>query len=202
MLTRTILSSNGARWGLLVLIFWASLGNTSPQKNGNINSQTKTLEKQAASCLSPSFWLKDECWIILKEKQDCLVEPIIMELEDQPVYCPKSKIKKINNTATNAIDYAIKLKKLQSKDIKKEVQGVIAMGSYYLLGYKFDKNIILPGLNQEQRNAVLQNNKQCRIVFLDGLNESIQEQTYLKYKQALIDYASDFNQNLIKFCKI
>jgi len=205
MLIRTFLSSNTARWVILFLVFWANLANASPQKNSNVNTQTPILEKQATTCLSPSFWLKNNCWVILKEEEDCLVEPIIMELEDQPVYCPKSKIKKINKmTTTHANDeskhvtnYAIKLKKLQAKDIKEEVRGVIAMGSYYLLGYKSGNNFILPGLNQEQQ----QNNKQCKIVLLDELNEPTQEKTYLKYKQAVIDYASDFNHNLIKFCK-
>ncbi len=196
MLIRTILSITGARWILLFLIFWANLGSAFPQKNDNPTSQTQAMEKQATTCLSPGFWLKDNCWVILKEAEDCLVEPIIMELEDQPVYCPKSKIKKTNNTAANTTDYAIKLKKLQSKDIKEEVRGVIAMGSYYLLGYKSGNKLILPGLSQEQQ----QNNKQCRVVLLDDLNESTQEKTYIEYKQSLADYARYFNRNLINFC--
>ncbi len=186
-----------SKWVLLFLLFLTSLCHASPQANSNINSQTQALEKQTTTCLSPNFWLKNNCWVIVKEaEEDCLVEPIIMELEDQPVYCPKSKIKKIKNS--NTTDYAFKLKNLQSKDIKEEIQGVIAMGSYYLLGYKSGKKIMLPGLSQEQQK----NNKQCKIILLDDLDQSIKEKVYLKYKQSLIDYISDFNRYLIKFCKI
>lgn len=43
-------------------------------------------------CNPPGFWRNGECWVILQGDEDCIVQPIIVELEDQPVYCPKNKI--------------------------------------------------------------------------------------------------------------
>jgi len=54
-----------------------------------------TTFNKAEECPSSGFWSKKSCWVILKENEDCLVEPIIMQLEDQPVYCPREQIKQI-----------------------------------------------------------------------------------------------------------
>ena len=35
---------------------------------------------------------KGQCWTILKSNEDCLVQPIVVELEDQPLFCPRDKI--------------------------------------------------------------------------------------------------------------
>ncbi len=43
-------------------------------------------------CDSPSFMEKGQCWTILKSNEDCLVQPIVVELEDQPLFCPRDKI--------------------------------------------------------------------------------------------------------------
>jgi len=149
------------------------------------------LEKKIEDCPSPAFWLKNSCWVILDDHEDCLVKPIIMQLEDQPVYCPKEKIKKplINEK------YEKKLEKLMNKNIDEEIEGVIAMHSYYLLGYQAKNKNILPGLNKNQ-----QRNSQCRIVLLEDLDESEHGAAYIKFRQALIGYARQFNQSLIAYC--
>ena len=149
------------------------------------------LEKKAENCASPAFWLKDSCWVILNDHEDCLVKPIIMQLEDQPVYCPKEKIKK----PPTKDKYEKKLKKLMTKNLDEEIKGVIAMHSYYLLGYQTKNKSILPGLNNNQ-----QKNNQCRIVLLDDLDESDPGVAYIKFRQALLEYARQFNQSLIAYC--
>ena len=149
------------------------------------------LEKKTEDCASPAFWLKDSCWVILNDHEDCLVQPIIMQLEDQPVYCPKEKIKKPPANAK----YEKKLAKLKTKNIDEEIKGVIAMHSYYLLGYQIKNKKILPGLKKNQ-----QKHNQCRIVLLDDLDESNHGVAYVKFRQALLDYARHFNQSLIAYC--
>ncbi len=42
-------------------------------------------------CESPDFRQGGQCWQILGEDEECLVEPIVVELEDQPLFCPKGK---------------------------------------------------------------------------------------------------------------
>ncbi len=46
----------------------------------------------AGPCAAPDFLLNGQCWTELADDEDCRVEPIIMELEDQPVYCPRDSI--------------------------------------------------------------------------------------------------------------
>lgn len=52
-------------------------------------------------CNPPGFWRNGECWVILQRDEDCVVQPIIMELEDQPMYCPKNKIVSIKRASAS-----------------------------------------------------------------------------------------------------
>ncbi len=49
--------------------------------------------KAADQCPAPGFLLDGQCWKELVDDEDCRVKPIIMELEDQPVYCPENSIR-------------------------------------------------------------------------------------------------------------
>jgi len=60
---------------------------------GNAISAAPGDRSEAADqCPAPAFLLDGQCWKELADGEDCRVEPIIMELEDQPVYCPENSI--------------------------------------------------------------------------------------------------------------
>ena len=184
---------------MLFSLFLLSVPLNADNKT-NVNNKIKILK---LDCKSPSFILNNECWRILKEGQDCSVKPIIMELEDQPVYCPEANI--ITDKQTKIIitlkqreeaDYLEKLNKLKTKNLKEEIAGVIAMHSYYLLGYPSGGHMIIPGIGyrEEKKNH-------CQIVKLEGFEDPLYGKTHLAYRTNLISYASQFNQSLIEFCQ-
>ena len=45
-----------------------------------------------AQCRPPDFWYQGKCWTEIDQHQDCRVRPLVMELEDRPVYCPKPEV--------------------------------------------------------------------------------------------------------------
>lgn len=71
------------------------------QKEVSQYKVSNVLDEKSKECPSPGFWSKKSCWVILKEGEDCLVEPIIMQLEDQPVYCPREQIRKLPEIKTD-----------------------------------------------------------------------------------------------------
>jgi uncharacterized Zn-finger protein len=48
-------------------------------------------------CESPNFRKNGKCWKIMRDNENCLVQPIVVELEDQPVFCPGDKIVPVAN---------------------------------------------------------------------------------------------------------
>jgi hypothetical protein len=47
-------------------------------------------------CSPPDFWYQDDCWQELKPDEDCNGEVLVAQLEDQPVYCRKFQVIKLN----------------------------------------------------------------------------------------------------------
>ncbi len=69
--------------------------------HGNVSadpSRPSYPSDQKPECEPPGFWRNRKCWTILQGDEDCAVQPVVVELEDQPVYCPKNKILKIEKT--------------------------------------------------------------------------------------------------------
>jgi len=158
--------------------------------------------KKESACISPSFEKKGECWDILKVTEDCQIKPIIMELEDQSIYCPRKKVTQLVKTEVNKINiekaFNKKLKKLATKNINEEIDAVVAMHSYYLLGYKLPSgNYKIPGISKIEYGE-----NTCRIVMLEGFERvTIYSKEHILYLESMYQYAEKFNQALIEYCK-
>ena len=176
------LFKQSATFSLAIALYWGSQTSTA---SGVVDGD---------ECKSPGFLNEGQCWVILKQQEDCSVDPVIVELEDQPVYCPRSEI-----ISKRANEYRKKLEKLKAKTVNDEIQGVIAMGSYYLLGYSKGKNnsdYVIPGITKEQDKKNV-----CKIVVLADIDSSVSDRYYLEYKRALLEYSAQFNRELVGYCQ-
>ena len=102
-----------------------------------------------------------------------------------------------NETVSNAdIDYAARLKALESRDPIAEARQAAVRKEHYLMAYYSGRaGLKMPGLSQPSQQG------NCSLKTIEGMGDVIYNETHLRYRIAMRNFAKAFNTSMLPHCR-